>query len=58
MPYHGDHKAHKLKLDQRLYVKPIVGTLGVKKASRVPASSGVPTLSKAYEPQVSEKKDV
>ena len=54
-----DCKAHELKLDKRLYVKLMVGKLAMKKASRVPASSGVPTLSKADEPQTPEdKKDM
>ena len=44
-------KAHELKLGQRLYVESMVETFTVKKASRVPASSGVPTFSKADEPQ-------
>ena len=51
-----DRKAHELKLDQRLYVKSMVEKFGVKKASRVPASSGVPTLSKADKPQTPEEK--
>ena len=53
-----DRKAHELKLDQRLYVKLMVEKFGVKKASRVPASSGVPTLSKTDEPQTLEKKEI
>ncbi|CAN0123831.1 unnamed protein product, partial [Ascophyllum nodosum] len=51
-----DRKAHELKLDQRLYVKSMLDKFGVKKASRIPASSGVPTLSKADEPQTPEEK--
>ena len=51
-----DRKAHEWKLDQRLHVRSMVETFGLKKASRVPASSGVPTLSKADEPQTPEEK--
>ena len=50
-----NRKSHELKLDQHLYVKSMVEKFGVKKASRVPASSGVPTLSKAGEPQTLEE---
>ena len=49
-----DHEAHEFKLDQRLYVKSIVKKFGVKKASRAPVSSEVPTLSKEDEPQTPE----
>ena len=41
-----DRKAHELKLDQHLYVKSMVEKFGVQKASWVPMSSEVPTLSK------------
>ena len=51
-----DRKAHKLKLDQRLYVKFMVEKFGVKKVSMIPAPSGVPTLSKSNEPQTPEEK--
>ena len=53
MGYHitRDRKAHELNLDQRLYVKSMVEKCGVMKPSRLPASSGVPTLSQADEPQ-------
>ena len=44
-----DRKARELKLDQRSHVKSMVEKFGVEKASRVPASSGVPTFSKADE---------
>ena len=50
------HKAHELKIDQRLYVESMVERFGVKKTSRVPASSGVPTLSKVDEPQTPAEK--
>ena len=52
-----DHNAHEWKLDQRLYVKSMVETFGLKKASRVPPSPGVPTLSKADESQTPELKN-
>ncbi|CAM9274331.1 unnamed protein product [Ascophyllum nodosum] len=51
----GDRKAHELKLDQRLYVKSMVEKFGVKKVSRVSASSGMPTLSYADELQNPEE---
>ena len=50
-----NRKALELKLDQHLYVKSVMATFGVQKASRVSASSEVPTLSKADEPQTQEK---
>ena len=45
-----------LKLDQRLYVKSMVEKFGIEKASRKPACSAVPTLSKADEPQTPQEK--
>ena len=51
-----DRKAREVKRDQRLYVKSLVQKFGEEKTSRIPASSGVPTLSKADEPQTPEKK--
>ena len=50
-----NRKALELKLDQHLYVKSVMETFGVQKASRAPASSEVPTRSKADEPQTQEK---
>ena len=50
-----NRKALELKLDQHLYVKSVMETFGVQKASRVPSSSEVPTLSKADELQTQEK---
>ena len=50
-----NRKALEVKLDQHLNVKSVMETFGVQKASRVPASLEVPTLSKAYEPQSQEK---
>ena len=45
-----------LKLDQDLHVKSMVEKIDVEKESRIPASSGMPTLSKADEPQTPEKR--
>ncbi|CAM9985453.1 unnamed protein product, partial [Ascophyllum nodosum] len=50
-----DRKAHELKRDQSLYAKSVVEKFSVKKANRIPASSGVQTLSKADEPQTPEE---
>ena len=50
-----DRKACDLKLVQHL--KSMVEKFDVEKASRVPVSSGVPTLSKANEPQIPEEKE-
>ena len=52
-----NRKARELKLDQHLYVESMVIRFGVKKAVRTPAGSGVPTLSKADEPQNPEEKE-
>ncbi|CAM9349897.1 unnamed protein product, partial [Ascophyllum nodosum] len=51
-----NRKARELKLDQHLYVESMVKRFDVKKATKIPAASGVPTLSKADEPQNSEEK--
>ena len=40
-----NRKARELKLDQDLYVESMVKTFDVKKATKIPAASGVPTLS-------------
>ena len=48
-----NRKACELKLDQHLYV---VNIFDVKKATKIPAASGVPTLSKADEPRNPEEK--
>ena len=60
--YMGRHitrnrKARELKLDQYLYVESIVKRFDVKKATKISAASGVPTLSKADEPKNSEEKE-
>ena len=39
-------KAREFKLDQHLYVEMVAGTYGIKKESRIPAASGMPTLLK------------
>ena len=52
-----DRKKRELKLDQHLYVKSMVENFSVKKANRIPALSGVPTLSKADDPQTPEEKE-
>ena len=41
-----NHKARELKLHQHLYVESMVKRFDVKKATKIPAASGVPTLSK------------
>ena len=43
-------KARELKLDQHLCVESMVKRFDVKKATKIPAASGVPTLSKADGP--------
>ena len=52
-----DRKARKLKLDQHLYVKPVVENFGVEQASRIPASLGAPTLLKEDHHKTSEEKE-
>ena len=54
--YMGGHitrnrKARELKLDQHLYVESMVKRFDVKKTTKIPAASGVPTLSKADKPR-------
>ena len=51
-----NRKARELKLDQRLYVESMVKRFHVKKATKIPAASGVLTLSKADEPRNPEEK--
>ena len=59
MGYHitRNRKARELKLDQNLYVKSMVKRFDVKKTTKIPAASGVPTLSKADKPQNPEEKE-
>ena len=52
-----DRKARELNSINALYVKSMVKKFGVEEVSRIPASSGVPTLSKADEPQTSVEKE-
>ena len=51
----GNRKARELKFDQHLYVESMVRRFDVKKATKIPAASGVPTLSKADEPRKPEE---
>ena len=50
-----NRKARELKLDQHLYVESMVKRFDVNKATKIPAASGVPTLSKANEPRNPEE---
>ena len=50
-------KARELKLDQHLYVESMVKRFDVKKATKIPTASGLPTLSKADEPRNPEDKE-
>ena len=52
-----NRKARELKLDQHLYVESMVKRFNVKKETKIPAASGVPTLSKADEPRNLEEKE-
>ena len=52
-----NRKARELKLDQHLYVESMVKRFDVKKTTKIPAASGVPTLSKADEPWNQEEKE-
>ena len=51
-----DHKARELKFDQHLYVKWMVETFGVAKASKMRASSGVQTSQKQITLEGKEEK--
>ena len=53
----SNRKARELKLDQHLYVESMVIRFDVKKATKIPAASGVPMLSKADEPRNPEEKE-
>ena len=50
-----NRKARELKLDQHLNVEMITGKYGIKKESRLPAASGVPSVSKADEPRTPDE---
>ena len=52
-----NRKARELKLDQHLYVESMVKRFAVKKATKIPAASGVPTLPKADKPRNPEEKE-
>ena len=52
-----NRKARELKFDQHLYVESTVKRFDVKKATNIPAASGVSTLSKADEPRNPEEKE-
>ena len=54
-----NREARELKHDQHLYVKSMVKRFDVKKATKIPAASGVPALSKADKPRnLEEKKEM
>ena len=53
-----NRKACELKFDQHLYVESMVKRFDVKKATKIPAASGVPTLSKADEPRNQEEEKI
>ena len=59
MGYHitRNCKARELKLDQHLYVESMVKRFDVKKTTKMPAASGVTTLSKADKPRNPEEKE-
>ena len=52
-----NRKAREFKFDQHLYVESMVKRFNVKKEAKIPAASGVQTLSKADEPQNPEEKE-
>ena len=56
-PITRDRKTRELKLDLRFYVKSMEEKFGVGKASRIPASSGVPAPLKVDQPQTLEEKE-
>ena len=51
-----NRKARELKFDQHLYVESMVKRFDVKKRTKIPVASEVPTLSKADEPRNPEEK--
>ena len=51
-----NRKTRELKLDQHLYVESMVKRFDVKKATKIPTASGVPTLSKDDKPRNPEEK--
>ena len=52
----NNRRACELKLDQHLYVESMINRFEARKATKIPAAWGVPTLSKADEPRNSEEK--
>ena len=52
-----NRKAPELKFDQHLYVESMVKRFDVKKTTKMPAASGLPTLSKADAPRNPEEKE-
>ena len=50
-------KARELKFDQHLYAESMIKRFDVKKATKIPTASRVPTLSKAGEPRNPEEKE-
>ena len=52
-----NRKARALKLDQHLYVELMVKRFDIKRATKILAASGVPTLSKVDEPRNPEEKE-
>ena len=52
-----NRKARELKLDQHLYVESMVKRSDVKKVTKIPTASGVPTFSKADESRNPEEKE-
>ena len=52
-----NRKARELKFDQHLYVESMLKRFDVRKATKISAASGVPTLSKADEPRNPEEKE-
>ena len=52
-----NRKARELKLDQHLYVKSMVKRFDFINVIKIPAASGVPTLSKADDPRNPEGKE-
>ncbi|CAM9414988.1 unnamed protein product, partial [Ascophyllum nodosum] len=52
-----NRKAHELKFDQHLYVESVLKRFDVKEATKIPAASGMPTVSKADEPRNPREKE-
>ena len=52
-----NRKTRELKFDQHLYVESMVKRFDVKKTTKIPTASGVPTLSEADEPRNPEEKE-